>query len=158
MAAGGHLENLFYASSPEPKGQLTWNLVRSIKVTCRSKIAKIVSIQNQDQLTWNLVGSIGVTCRSKQLKSSQSKIQGGRRGSHLKNLFFTSPPEPKSLLTWNLVRSHAVTCRSKIDKIVSIGNSRWLQWRPSWTSIFRFFSWTERPIDFKIGMKHKGDL
>ena len=34
---GGHLENLFFASSPEPKGQLTRNLVGSIRVTCRSK-------------------------------------------------------------------------------------------------------------------------
>ena len=43
---GGHLENLFFASSPEPKGQLTWNLVRIIKVTCRSEITKIVPIRN----------------------------------------------------------------------------------------------------------------
>ena len=41
---GGHLENLFLASSPEAKGQLTGNLVGSIGVTCSSKIAKIVSI------------------------------------------------------------------------------------------------------------------
>ena len=43
---GGHLENLFFASSPEPKGQLTQNLVGSIGVTRRSKIAKIVPIVN----------------------------------------------------------------------------------------------------------------
>ena len=36
---GGHLENLFFASSPEPKGQLTRNFVGSIRETCRSKIA-----------------------------------------------------------------------------------------------------------------------
>ena len=41
---GRHLENLFFASF-EPKGQLTCNLVRSIGVTCRSKIAKIVHDQ-----------------------------------------------------------------------------------------------------------------
>ena len=55
MADGGHLENLFFASSPEqkgqliipptPLGQLTRNLVGSIGVTCRSKIAKIIPIE-----------------------------------------------------------------------------------------------------------------
>ena len=42
----GRLENLFFASSPEPKGQLTPNLLGSIRVTCRSKVAKIVPIGN----------------------------------------------------------------------------------------------------------------
>ena len=37
MAASNHLENLFFASSPEPKDQLTPNLLGSIGVTCRSK-------------------------------------------------------------------------------------------------------------------------
>ena len=46
MQDGGHLENLFFASSPKPKSQLTPNLVRSIGVTYRSKIAKIVPIGN----------------------------------------------------------------------------------------------------------------
>ena len=40
------LKNLFFASSPEPKGQLNQNLVGSIGVTCRSKIAKIILIGN----------------------------------------------------------------------------------------------------------------
>ena len=78
------LKKLFFASSPEPKGQLTPNLVGSIRVTCRSKIAKIVPIKNQHgrhlenlffasselkgHLTQNLVGSIGVACRSKIAK------------------------------------------------------------------------------------------
>ena len=35
------IENLFFASSSEPKGQLIPNLVGSVRVTCRSKIAKI---------------------------------------------------------------------------------------------------------------------
>ena len=43
---GRYLENLFYASSPEPKGQLTQNFVGGIGATCRTKIAKIVSIQD----------------------------------------------------------------------------------------------------------------
>ena len=41
---GGQLENIFFASSPEPKGQLTRNFVGRIGVTGRSKIAKIVPI------------------------------------------------------------------------------------------------------------------
>ena len=49
---GGHLENLFFASSPEPKGQLTWNLVGSIGETCRSKIVKIVPIWNPSWPPW----------------------------------------------------------------------------------------------------------
>ena len=69
--------NLFFASSPKPKSQLTRNLVGSIRVTCRSKIAKIVRLEIQDgrhlenlffasspapkgQLIRNLVGGIGV--------------------------------------------------------------------------------------------------
>ena len=47
---GRHLENIFFASSPEPKGQLTPNLLGSIRVTCRSKIAKVVPIGNPSWL------------------------------------------------------------------------------------------------------------
>ena len=61
-------------------------------------------------------------------------------------------------LTRYLVGSIRVTCRSKIAKIVPIGNPRWLPWPPSWKSIFRFFSWTERPIASKLARKHRGDL
>ena len=43
---GRHLENRFFASSPEPKGQLTCNLEVNMGVTCRSKIVKIVPIGN----------------------------------------------------------------------------------------------------------------
>ena len=48
----GHLENLFFTSSPEPKGQLIWNLVGSIGMTCRLKIAKIVPIGNPRWPAW----------------------------------------------------------------------------------------------------------
>ena len=55
---GSHLENLFFASSPELKGQLTGqltrNLVGSIGVTCRSKIAKIVPIVNPSWLPFRI--------------------------------------------------------------------------------------------------------
>ena len=47
-----HLENLFFTSSPEPKGQLTPNLLGSMGVTCRSKIAKIMLIGNPRWLPW----------------------------------------------------------------------------------------------------------
>ena len=82
---GRHLENLFFASSPEPKGQLTPNLLGSIRVTCRSNVAK--------------------TCRS--------EIQDGRHGSHLENLFFASTPKPKSQLSPNWLGSIGVTYKSK---------------------------------------------
>ena len=49
---GCHLENLFFASSPEPKGQLSQNLVGSFGVTRRSKIAKIVPIGNPRWPPW----------------------------------------------------------------------------------------------------------
>ena len=40
----------------------------------------------------------------------------------------------------------------KIAKIVLIRNPRW----PPWKSIFcSFFSWTKRPTDSKLGMKHR---
>ena len=51
---GSHLENLFFASSPELKGQLTRNLVGSIGVTCRSKIVKIVPIVNRSWLPFRV--------------------------------------------------------------------------------------------------------
>ena len=57
-------------------------------------------------------------------------------------------------LTWYLVGSIGVTCRSEIAKIVHIGNPRWPPWSPSWKSIFRFFSWTERPIDSKLARNY----
>ena len=79
------LKIYFFASSPELKGQLTRNLLWNIRVTCRWKIAKIISIENprwppswksifcyspepKGQLTWNLVRSIRVTCRSEIAK------------------------------------------------------------------------------------------
>ena len=52
LILGSHLENLFFASSPEPKGQLTPNLVGSIGVTCRSKIAKIMPIVKPGWAPW----------------------------------------------------------------------------------------------------------
>ena len=79
---GSHLANLFFAFSCEPKDQLTRNFVGSTRVTCRSKIAKIVPTVNPN----------------------------GRHGGHLENLFFASSPNPKSQLTRNLVGSIRVTC------------------------------------------------
>ena len=86
-----------FAYSPESKSKLTWNLVRIICVTCRSKIDQIIPIGNPRWLPWwtswksifpffswtkrpidsNLVGSIGVTCRWKKSKNhsdSKSKM------------------------------------------------------------------------------------
>ena len=49
---GRQIENLLFASSPEPKSQLTPNLLGSIGMTCRSKIAKIVPIGNPRCPPW----------------------------------------------------------------------------------------------------------
>ena len=73
MATMVAILKIFFASSLEPKGQLTGNVVGSIRVTCRSKVAEIVPSKIQDghlenlffasspelkgQLTGNLVGS-----------------------------------------------------------------------------------------------------
>ena len=54
---GDSLEDLFFASSPESKGKLTRNLVRSIGVTYRSK--KFTSPEPKSELIQNLVGCIG---------------------------------------------------------------------------------------------------
>ena len=67
------LKIFFFAFSPKPKSQMTRNLVESIEMIYRLK--------------W--------------LKSFRLEIQGGRHGGHLKNLFFTSSPEPKGLLALN---------------------------------------------------------
>ena len=98
------------------------------------------------KLTPDLVGSIRVTCRSKIAKICWLEIQDGHHGGHFENLFFASSPKPKSQLTWNLVGSIRVTYRSKMATIIPIENPGWPPWRPSWKSICHFFSWTERLI------------
>ena len=82
---GGHLENQFFASSSKLKGQLTRNLVGSIGMTCRSKIAKIVPIGNPD----------GCLC------------------SHLENLFFATSPKLKKPVDSKLGRKHRVDIGQK---------------------------------------------
>ena len=130
------------------------------------------------QVTRYLVGSSRVTCRSKQLKSFRSEIQDGchlkklyfasspgpkgqltpNHGRHLENIFFASSPEPKGQLTPSLLGSIGMTCRSKIAKILPIGNPKWPPQQPYWKSIFRFFSYTQKPVDSKHGTKHWDDL
>ena len=58
-ARGGHLENLFLASSPKPKSQLTPNLVGSIGVTYGLKIAEIVPIGNPRWSPWLIDFKLG---------------------------------------------------------------------------------------------------
>ena len=141
---GGHLENLPWISSPELKDQLTWDLVGSTWVICRSKIAKIVPIWNPRWPTrppswkyilsffsWterpvdrNLRGSIRVACRSKLSTFVPIGNQDGRHCRHLENLFW-SFLEPKGQQTRNFIRRIGVTCRSKIAEIIPIGDPRW---------------------------------
>ena len=119
---GGHLENLFFASPPEPKGQLTQNLV----------------------------GSIGVTCRSKKLKSKMAAIL---------NIYFSLSPELKGQLTRTRAGSFGVTVDQKYKKNCSDWKSKMaaMVMAAIWKSIFRFFSWNKRPLDTKLGWKHRGD-
>ena len=145
---------------------LLLNLVGSIGVTCRSKEAKLIPIGNprwppswkyfcfasspepKGQLTRNFEGSSGMTGRSKIAKIP---IWNLRRSSW--KSFFASP-ESKGQLTWNLLGSNGETCRSNIAKIIPIGSPTW----PSWKSIFRFFSWTERSTDLNLIRKYQGLL
>ena len=53
-------------------------------------------------------------------------------------------------LTRNLVGSKEMTFRSKLAKIIPFGNPIWPPWPPSWKSILKSFSLTERPIDSKL--------
>ena len=39
-----------------------------------------------------------------------------------------------------------------------IGYPRWPPWQPPWKSIFRLFSWTERPVDSKLGVTHRSKI
>ena len=151
----GHLENLFFASSPEPEGKFTRNFVGRIGVRCGSKIAQIVPIGNlrwqhfnnlffasspelKGQLTRHFVGSIGVTCRSnKSISHFDRKSEMAALAAILKIYLFASIPEQKGKLTNNFV---GVACTSKIAKTVTIGNPRWPPWRPSLKSIFFFAS------------------
>ena len=165
-----HLEKLFWASSPEPKSHLAQNLVENIRVTWRSKIAKMVHLEIQyghgghhenlfwtshegkGQLTWNLVGSVGITCRSKVAKIVLIGIP--RWLPQLLSWKSTMNYEQKGHLTWNLIGTIWVTCRSKLAKIIPIRNPSWLPQLPYWKSILNL----ERPINLKLHWKHPGDL
>ena len=118
MATMATIFKIYYTSSPEPKGLLTWYLVGSVGAVCWSKISKINRnfLENPSWLP--------------QLPYWQSILNSSLL---------------KDQLTWNLVGSNMVTCRSKIAKIILIGNPRWPPWQLSWKSILNFFSWTEMP-------------
>ena len=72
-----HLENLFFASSPEAKGKLTRNLAGSIGVTDKLKVGTIVSIGN---LRWHG----GHLVKSLFFASSELKGQLTRTGVNQK--------------------------------------------------------------------------
>ena len=95
---GSHLENLFFASSPELKGQLIRNLVGNPKWPPWQPFWNSIfpfSPEPKGQSTRNLIGRILVTCRSKIIKIVPIRNQDGGNGGHLENLFFASSPEPK---------------------------------------------------------------
>ena len=49
---GGYLEHIFCPLSPEPKGQMTRNLMGSFIVTCKQKVTKIVPTGNPGWPLW----------------------------------------------------------------------------------------------------------
>ena len=105
-----------------------------------------------DQLqTW--CGPSGQWVGSRLFKSFWSDIQYGRHGGHLENLFSTSSPEPLVGLSWNLVWSIRTTSRCTVQ-IVAIRYPIWPPWRPSWKSVFNFFSRTTCRIELKFGREH----
>ena len=156
---GMKCQSLF--SSPVHKVLMVSYCGQSMSVVCSA--ASTIALKAYSAYTPGPIDSIlgrkhrGLVDK-KKLKSFWSEIQDGHHGSHLENLFFASSPEPKGQLTPNMLGSIGVTCRSKIAKIVPIGNPSWPPLWPSWKSIFRFFSWTKRPIDSKLARKHWGDL
>ena len=118
------------ASSPELKGQLTWNLVGSIRVASRSKIAKIVPIRNQRWPPW---------------LPSRKFILG----------FFSWTKRPIALKLGMKHRGDLLI--KKKAKIVPIRNPRWQPGPPFWN--FKYpFSWIKRPIDLASSPEQKGQL
>ena len=85
-----HLENVFWTFSPERNGQLIWNLIGTIGVTCRSKIAKShtkrkskmvalvamskIYFEPKGQLTQNFIGSMEVDQKSLESFDWKSKM------------------------------------------------------------------------------------
>ena len=166
---GRHLESLFRASSSEQKIQRTRNSIGSIRVTCRSKLVKFVSIKIQDsvilknlfstyspetkghlkgQLTRHLVGSIRKIYR---VKMAHIISIWNPRWASFENLFWLFSSELKGHLIRNLTGSSDMTPRSKTKaKIVSVETPTWPPRPPSWNCVWNFFSWTERPFDTKL--------
>ena len=109
-------------SSPETKGYLTPNLVGSIRVTCRSKIAKIILIGNQRwPPSWKSILNFFSRskrsadlklCRKyrKQLKSFRSETQDGW---HLATLFFKLLLLNQRAIDWKTGRKYRGDLLSK---------------------------------------------
>ena len=128
----------------EPKSQSTWNLAGSIRVTCRSKIAKVIPLKSKldavaailkiyfrfsswtkRSIDLKLGRKHWVTCRSKVAKTvSLEYPKMAAVATSLKIYFFASSPERNGQLTWNEIGSIRVTCRSKTAKLVPIETPR----------------------------------
>ena len=102
-----HLVNLFCCLSPDPKEELTRNLVGKSRANCRSNKRLNssdrasfcpLSPEQKGHLTRNLLGQL---TDQKYLKSFRSEIQDGLHGGHLENLFYCPSPELKGQLTRN---------------------------------------------------------
>ena len=137
----------FWASYPEPKGQLTFNeysfytpgptdskLGRKYQGNIDKKKAEIAPIRNQKMATMDK-------------KKAEIVPVGNPRWPlwpQSRHLFWSSSPEQKGQLTRNFVENIGLTCRSKIAEIILIGNPRCPPQSPSLKTILNFF-WMERP-------------
>ena len=74
---------------------------------CLTELLFASSNEPKGKLTLNLVGSIRVTNRAKTIKSFRLEILDGHNSCNLENLFLSSR-EPKGQLTGNLVGSIGV--------------------------------------------------
>ena len=107
-------------------------------------------------LNWELLAHLSSKCSWWAIVIDQCPSSVVRRAASTIALKAYSSYIPRPMDS-KLGRKHRVTCRSKLAKFVPIGNPR-CPWRPSWKSIFRFFSWTRGSIDSKLVRNHRGDL
>ena len=118
-------------------------------------IFALLLLNRKANLTGNLWEVSEYLVDWKLLKPIRSEVKDARHGRHLENSFRTSCPLWEGQLALHLVGSIGAIVNKKMAKIVPIRSPRW---PPSWKSILRFFSWTERPTTSKLHWKYQVEL
>ena len=147
---GGHLENLFFASSSELKGQLTWNLVGSIGVTCRSKIAQTVLIGSPKwrpwQPSWKSILNF-FSWTERQLTQSSLEVSRWRRSTVAKIILIGNPRWPSCLCLLYSPATVLFTCIKSWFFRNHLANCHQISlWSYCWNVIESLFKWS-RSID-----------